>query len=652
MRPRDLVHLRSAAEVAVSPDGRTVVFSTRRIDLDIDAYRGALWTVPADGSSAPRPFTRGERDGRPAFSPDGRHVAFLRAGAEGPGQPWVVPVDGGEARQVADHLLGVTELAWSPDSRRLAYVGRVPEQGRYGTEEGRGPEREAPRRVTTLAYRLDGVGFVGDRRAHVFVVDALDDRAESRPLTEGPYDHQGVAWTPDGRHVVVASARHDGRDDGDLARDVWLVDAATGEARRVTATIETASRPTATPDGRGLVFAAPCEPDFVGRPVALFDVPADGSSAPVRRTAPDDLDADDHTYSAPQPLLVAGDGSVVVSERWRGSWRLVRVGPGGGPPEVLLGGARSVLTYAASADGATIAAVVASGTSAGEVVVLRGGDERTVTDLAAETRGAFALAAPVELEATADDGYPVHGFTVRPGGDGPFPVILLIHGGPHSQFGHTLFDEAQVLAGAGYAVVMANPRGSAGYGEAHGRAVVSGDPAGGGWGDRDAADLLAALDAAIARDPALDAGRQGVMGGSYGGYMTTWLLGHTDRFRAGISERAVNAFDSMLGTSDIGFWFNDAYLGADPAHQRDRSPLTHVAQIAAPTLIVHSENDLRCPLEQAQRLFAALRRQGTPAELLIFPGEGHELTRSGLPSHRVARHEAVLEWWDRHLARS
>jgi dipeptidyl aminopeptidase/acylaminoacyl peptidase len=245
-----------------------------------------------------------------------------------------------------------------------------------------------------------------------------------------------------------------------------------------------------------------------------------------------------------------------------------------------------------------------------------------------------------ELTATAPDGYPVHGWVLRPSTPGPHPVLLMIHGGPFAQYGWRLFDEAQVYAGAGYAVVLGNPRGSSGYGLAHGRSII------GNVGEVSATDLLALLDAAL-KAPDLDETRVGVLGGSHGGFMTTWLAAtHPDRFKAAVSERAVNANDSFRGSSDIGWFFSDQLYGADI---EPLSPLTYADRIDIPLLIVHSEHDWRCPVEQAQRLFVALRRRGAPVEMLLFPGEGHELSRTGRPSHRVARFDAVLSWFARHV---
>jgi dipeptidyl aminopeptidase/acylaminoacyl peptidase len=271
------------------------------------------------------------------------------------------------------------------------------------------------------------------------------------------------------------------------------------------------------------------------------------------------------------------------------------------------------------------------------------GRERTLTDFGALLARSASLRPMEELEATAPDGTAVHGWVLKPAGTGPFPTVLMVHGGPFAHYGWTLFDEAQVCAGAGYAVVMGNPRGSAGYGESHGRSIV------GDFGNLDSQDVLALLDAAVA-DPDLDGDRVGVMGGSYGGFMTSWLVGHTDRFRAAISERACNAFDSFEGSSDIGWDFVPLYIGTDRDRALAQSPLTYADRIRTPMLLIHSEHDWRCPVEQAQRLFVALKLRKVEVELLLFPGEGHELTRSGLPSHRVARFEAVLDWWRRHLS--
>jgi dipeptidyl aminopeptidase/acylaminoacyl peptidase len=637
MLPSDLSHLRTPSAPTLTPDGRLVAVAVGRIDLEADQYRADLWLVPTDGSAPPRRFTSGRRDVRPRFSPDGRWLAFLRAADDDKPQLHVMATDGGEPRRVCEHPLGVEGFAWSPDSTRIAYVARVPEEGRYGTDKDVPPEKEPPRRITTFQYRIDDLGFTFDRRQHVFVVDALAEGAEPVQVTRGDYDHADPAWSPDGTGVAFVSARHETRDE-DAVGDVFVAPATGGDAVRVTATDLAAVRPAFSPDGATIWFVA-SEPELAGRPNVLWSAPADGSGKPERLTDPERFDHDLAFGAGILPLLV-GEDAVTTITLDRGAVRLLRFPVDGGEPTELLGGRRVVHDYAEA--GGVVAAVVSHPLSAGEVVVMRDGREQTLTDFGAVLARSASLRPMEELEAAAPDGARVHGWVLKPAGTGPFPVLLMVHGGPFAHYGWSLFDEAQVYAGAGYAVVMGNPRGSAGYGEAHGRAVV------GDFGNRDSQDVLALLDAAL-EDPDLDGDRTGVMGGSYGGFMTTWLVGHTDRFRAAISERACNAFDSFEGSSDIGWFFVPKYLGADPERIVAQSPLAYADQIRTPMLLIHSEQDWRCPVEQAQRLFVALKKRKVEVELLLFPGEGHELTRSGLPSHRVARFEAVLDWWGRHL---
>jgi dipeptidyl aminopeptidase/acylaminoacyl peptidase len=661
MRPADLLaRTRTLSDPSLSPDGRLVAVAVTRIDLEADAYRSAIWVVPTDGSASPRRLTNGPGDTRPRWSPDGRWLAFLRAEDGGHAQLQVMAAAGGEPRRACEHPLGVESHVWSPDSTRLAYVARVPEPGRYGTDPDRPADKEPPRRITELRYRLDGVGFVLDRRPHVFVVDALAGHdepglpapAEPVQVTDGDFDHGEPVWSPDGGRLAFVSARHEGRNTDDVA-DVFVVPAppagpdapparpGPAPARQVTRTDTTLTRPGFSPDGRTLYYVGPGVARPTGHGNGLWALAADGSAPARRLTEAEPWDLQPLLPAGGLPLLADDTGVVSVALR-RGAIDLVRFPVDGGRPEALLSGDRQVLGYDRSRAGDLIAAVVAHGTSAGELVVLRDGQEQVLTEFGGELERSVPLRPMRELDATAPDGAALHGWVLKPAGSGPFPVLLSIHGGPHHQYGYALFDEAQVYAGAGYAVVMGNPRGSSGYGEAHARAIVH------DVGNRDEADLLALLDAALA-DPDLDTGRVGVMGGSYGGFMTTWLAARTDRFLAGISERAVNDWATESGTADYGWPFVEDLVGDDPARIAAQSPLTHAGRIRMPMLLIHSEEDWRCPLEQAQRLFTLLKRNGVEAELLLFPGEGHELTRSGLPSHRVARFDAILAWWDRHL---
>ena len=644
MRPTDLALLRTPGIPAVSPDGRIAVVALTRLDLDADEYRSQLWAVPTDGSAPARPLTTGNRDTAPAFSPDGRWLAHLTAQPGGRPQIVVLPTAGGEARTLTRHPLGAGAPVWSPDSRRLAYTARVPEAGRYGTDEAVTAAAEPPRLITTLQYRRDDIGFVFDRRSQVFVLDLpadfADDTVPGPPpvqVTTGDADCADVTWRPDGAELAFVSARHQ-RADRDLVRDIYAVRPDGGGLRRVTDSRGDCALPVYGPDGRSIYVVAvpdlgPEGVDFVGRPAVPCLVDADGGAPrPL-------LDPELPQVAAEAALVLSPDGLLVPVEH-RGSVHLLRIPLGGGEPVALIDGAFTV--RAAGTGGGVVVATVAHDRSAGELIAVTPGRRRLLTEFGRPLGETGRVHGMQERTAHAPDGYPVHGWLTVPPGPGPHPVLLTIHGGPFAQYGWTLFDETQVYVSAGYAVVQCNPRGSSGYGAAHGGAIR------GAWGSDDAADVLAFLDDAL-QDPRLDAGRVGVMGGSYGGYLTTLLLGSTTRFDAAIVERAFTDPVSFVGSSDIGWVFPDQYLGTDPAEIARQSALASASAITTPTLVIHSEEDWRCPVEQGVRLYVELKRRNVPTELLLFPGEGHELSRSGRPRHRLARLEHVLRWWARWL---
>lgn len=672
MRPEDLDLLHACGRLSLTPDGALAVVPVLRPDLATDSYRGGLWVVPTDGGPARR-LTNGPKDDAPAVSPDGRRVAFLRSPAEGtPPQLHVTGIDGGEPLCLTDHPAGAGAPVWSPDGGRVTYAARVPEVGRYGTEDATGEEVDAsaepPRLVTEPAYRRDDLGYTRDRRTHVFVlaVPPADTSAGAEPptlpivpvqLTDGDQDDQDPVWSPDGTTIAFVSSRHDTRET-DLRSAVHLVRAdATGDTKGVAEPVPATAGDLAVatarwlPDDR-LVLAAgevgPTGRDFVGRPGRLWVTEApvglDATEpADLRALTTDELDVD----AGPGGLVLLGS-RVVVRDAHRGSVRLVALDADSATPEpeVVLEGPVVVAAHAASAEGSTLVVVAADPERAGDLAVVADGSLHWLTDLSAALRE-HGVRPPRELEVASGDGHPVHGWVVLPDpethGAGPHPVLLTIHGGPFSSYDWALFDEAQVYAGAGYAVLMCNPRGSAGYGLDHGRSIRH------AMGGVDAEDVLAFLDGALADDSLpLDADRVGVMGGSYGGYLTATLTTRTDRFAAAVVERGYLDATSFVGSSDIGWFFPGEYHGS-PEGGVAQSPMTHVDRVTTPTLVIHSEADWRCPVEQGQRWFAALRLRGVRTELLLFPGEGHELSRSGRPRHRRERFEHLLRWWGEHL---
>ncbi len=657
MRPVDIEALISVGRPTLSSDGGFAVFATSRPDLAADRGVGQLWRVELpDGR--PRRLTRGVADRSPRLSPDDSTIAFLRADDRGRAQVFVVAATGGEPVQVTDQAGGVTDLAWSPDGGRLAFAARVPEPGRYGTVEGRDAAAEPPRRITGIRWHANGLGYL-DRPTHLFVVDAPSTEAEpfyapapalDKPekrvvaaeplrLTEGETSWNGVVWTQDGVELLSVPdvIETDRRDLRDRLVAVSVEDGAEREVLGREADLSIAEVATA-PDGTVFVLANDVGAegvDFVAPGVALFALEPAG---PRRLTDPETMDLGE----GGSHISFDGDDAI-VQDRTRGRLRLLRVTRRGDVVE-LLGGDLEATGHAA-ANGRVVASV-ASPESFGELVVVDAvAGMRAVTDFGAAARER-GVVIPVEHEITGRDGYPVQGWVAVPEGEGPFPVILQIHGGPYASYGVHLFDETQVLVDAGYAVVYSNPRGSAGYGREHGRSIRQ------RMGTLDYFDVMDFFDGVVSADPRLDGDRVGVMGGSYGGYMTAWVIAHDHRFAGAIVERGFLDPTAFPGSSDIGSFFGQEYVGTDPEQIAAQSPMAVVDRVTTPTLVLHSELDFRCPLEQATRYYAALKQQGTEAEMLVFPGEDHELTRGGRPQHRVQRFDAVLDWWRRYLPTS
>lgn len=645
MQPADIGRLVTVADPKVSPDGRRVAFVVTRVDLDGNRYRSSVWLAAADGSSAPFPLTAGERDGQPAWSPDGRRLAFTRRAEDGRSSLHVLPVDGpGETVTVCVRPEAIGRPAWSPDGSRLAFASRE-RAGRYG--EGDDDRARPPRRIDRLYSRLDDVGWIIDRPRSVFVVPA-DGSGEAALVAGGPYEHGDPAWSPDGRTLAVAAAR--GKDwDLELIDDIHLIGVDGGGLRTLTDRGRSHGRPTFSPDGT-LIATLGQDNRIVHSHAQVVVLDAQTGDERVLSAALDRQCVQAPLWHGDHVLFALEDGGDV--EVWR-----VRA-DGAGTPEPLVDGVRVVTGF--DAVGGTLAFVATTPTELPELYVRDAeGAERRLTSLGKAFHDAVPAARPEHftVPSPAGDGE-VDAWLVRPAvaPEGErLPVLLSVHGGPMSQYGNSWFDEFQLWTGAGYAVVYCNPHGSTGRTEAWARAIrppEAPEEPGTGWGGIDAGDVLAVLDAALAREPALDPERVGVLGGSYGGYMTSWLVGHTDRFAAACSERACNNLESEEWSSDsAGYFryeFGVTHLDRPDVYRR-MSPMSYVRDIDTPLLILHAEDDLRCHVEQADQLFVALRMLGKPVEYWRFPAEGHEMSRSGSPRHRVQRAEIILDWFGRHL---
>lgn len=642
MQPSDLARLKTLGDPRLHPDGRSVAFVVSQPDLDEDRYltRIHLW----DGERT-RVLTHGPHDARPRWSPEGDRLLFLRKGGDDDDKPQVavMPADGGEADVVTDFSLGVSEAEWSPDGRRLAVVATT-----WLNEDLDDDERKRrPKRIGRLGYRGDTVGWRHDRRTHVWIVDVAGG-AEPRCLTPGDdFDESGVTWRPDGDHLLFLSSRHADREHepGTQVFEIAVDSKAPADDERAEAlsgigeweAIEVASDGSLYLTGLPDVWQWPASvgvyrladgalQDLTGKidRSVVPSAPAASTSGPV---------VHDRGF-----LTLLEDGGRVGIVDWQSDG-----------PQYLIQGDRCVTGLDASADGRTVVFVAQSATDPGELYVSQDGQERRLTQLNAEFREVVDLVEPIPFSYRRA-GLDIDGWVYLPSGDEAAPVLLNIHGGPTSQYGWYFFDEFQVYAGAGFGVVAVNPRGSSGRGTEFAQAVK------GVWQDLDSDDMLdlrAAVDEAASRFDRLDSARVGIMGGSYGGFATARILAADQRFSSAVVERGLLSWHSFHGTSDIGPFFDRMFLGVgwaeDPELMHDASPIAVADRVTTPTLVLHSDADYRCPLEQAEQFFTRLRMNAVEAQLLVFPEESHELSRSGKPRHRVERFEAILDWHAEHL---
>lgn len=656
MRPSDISLLHSVSGPVVDPAApETVLVSIGRPDPDSDSTLAQLAAVRIDGPDAddapPVRVTHGWHDAQLQIA--GGVRGLLRSAHGEPAQLHLAS-PGAELRPVTESPLGVTAFALRPDGAEAAWVARVPEPGRYGSDPVTDPEAEAPRRIIGAGHLANGVGYILDRPARLFraavpapspleggIAGIIGSGAvvESAALPWPGSDVSDPQYSPSGAILsVVADRSGPAPHTVDTRSTVWIVDADSAVALDLGEVAVSRHR---WLDDDTLVFTASSREggpvDFVARTTGLYR--HERSTGTTERLT----DEESVELAADVAPVLSGDSvlAVTVSD---GAQRIVRI-PVGSRTAPLTAEEVAPLTPAdhvvgglAELPGGGLVYTAGTPHSTGEVFTVDrpGAAPRQRTALS-------RLADPVVPQPLTADGPggEVHGWVAIPRGDGPFPVILNIHGGPFAQYTHELFDETQVLTEAGYAVVYSNPRGSAGRGRAWGRAV-QGDLA-----DPAAADVLAVLEAALAAHPQLDPARLGIQGGSYGGYLTAMIIGSDSRFAGAIVERGYLVPQSFIGTSDIGRYFSEGYTGTDPEQIARQSPLTRVGSVDTPTLVMHSELDFRCPLEQALQYFAALQRAGVDSELLIFPGENHELSRSGRPVHRVQRFDAVLDWWER-----
>ena len=646
-----------ASAPAVSPDGKHIAYVVTRVDQKANTYRSQVWVAAADGSTPPRPLTAGEkRDGNPSWSPDGSWLSFTSGRSEKKGETTlcIIPMGtSGEIRTIATMPDGVGSTTWSPCGRWIAFTSRTQDE-RYTKD---GTAWMSPRKIETFFTRLNGEDFVFDRPDHVYVVPS-DGTVAPRNLTPGKHEHASPSWLPDSSGVVTNAALHDGWD-FDLATDLHIVKM-NGDITTLTDRKGVYFQASVSPDGKFVAFLGHDDPLTSPQNVHVGVLEL---ATKKRHWVSRGLDRTFQTTGGSIAPIWMNDGSLLAYAEDRGTAHPVRVDPTGKrSPEWITVGRR--ITKGVHASGSTIGFVASAVDQMTEVYAFSNNKERRLSDLGTNLVDEVAPQTWEHFTVPCGSSYSggpaeIDAWIMKPKGFDPtktYPVLLNVHGGPHTQYGETFFDEAQMQAAAGFVVLMSNPRGSSGREQAWGQAILGRKhpvAPGSGWGDADVKDVLAVLDGALAKYRFCDATRVGMLGGSYGGYMATWLAGcHGEKFKAICSERAVNNMLSEEWSSDVGTVFRVEH---GPNHLEDEdeykrmSPISHVRKINVPFLIIHSEDDLRCPISQAEELFVAMRLLGKDVTFYRFPGETHELSRSGSPVHRVQRAEIILDFFAKHL---
>ncbi|HJZ81105.1 MAG TPA: S9 family peptidase [Pyrinomonadaceae bacterium] len=653
--PEDYFAFEFISDPNISPDGKLAAYVLTKIDRPQNRRNSSIWMAATDGSRAPWQFTTAPQSSNsPRWSPDGKSIAFLSSRpetaanatatpAEQPrNQIYLLSMNGGEARRLTNLKNGVSVFRWSPDGTRLVVVSRLgPSDNRSDSRASDSRDRSDVRHYKNTSYKFNDTGWFDDRRTHLWTVDVKT--GEAKQITKGDdWNDSDPQWSPDGTRIAFVSNRTGKEYDENRNTDVWVINAdGSGSLTKISDHDEADNQPRWSPDGKWIAFTG--EVHERDHPKIWLAPPTGG---PPSTLAANGLDL------IPGQLEWADDGKSLYFETGvKGELHLFRLDIASKSVAQVTAGARGVRNADFSFGTGKMVYLANDFKHLDDLYVadLNGKNEKKLTNLNEELWKHLQLADVERFIYKSADDWDVDGFFVKPIGwqEGKkYPLVLSIHGGPAGQYGVDWYHEFQVYAAKGYAVLFTNPRGSTGYGQKFERGIVN------EWGGKDYVDIMNGLDAALRKYPWIDQDRMGVTGGSYGGFMTNWIVGHTDRFKAAVTLRSLSNFISDDGTRD-GAYGHSTDFGGDIFQKLDlyweRSPLKYAAKVKTPTLILHSDNDYRVPIEQGEQWFRALKHFGVTTEIVFFPRENHNLTRTGEPKHLVESLNWQLYWFDRFL---
>jgi dipeptidyl aminopeptidase/acylaminoacyl peptidase len=663
----DLYSFHWAADPRISPDARQVIYTSVSVNAKHDNYETALWIVPTSGGD-PRPLTAGPHDSLARWSPDGRRIAFVRAvekdGRVQPGQIFLLPMDGGEARQLTEMPKGAGDLVWAPDGRTLAFSSTT--LPKDFEKNGKPEEVSDVRVIRRAAYRANGGGYVDvSRPAHIWTVP-IPSSAFPPPkavqLTTGLFSEGEITWSPYGTRILFISNRELEPYYKPEAREIYSIDAKGGEVRQVAAVDGEIRSMALRNDGVQLTFIG----SLNGNPVRSYSQPDlfvanfNGGSKPRNLTAGYDFDLGGGVGGDQHPPRGGGqtdpfwspDGRLVYAlSAEQGRVNLKRIDVETGKVDPVTDADHDIYSLTATPDSAHAVLAISTTTNIGDLYFLNIGTRelRRLTDVNRDLSAQLNLTRPETIWYKSFDGRRIQAWVQRPPDYDPdrkYPLVLDIHGGPHAAYGYTFDHEFQWMAAKGYVVLYPNPRGSTTYGQEFGNIIQYNYP-----GD-DYKDLMAGVDELIRRGW-VDPDRLGVTGGSGGGVLTNWTIGHTTRFKAAVSQRSIADWRDFWYTADFTL-FQPTWFRAAPwqneADFKARSPITYVDRITTPLMLIEGEADFRTPPGAGgEQMFRALKYLKRPVVMVQFPGETHELSRSGKPTHRVERLEHIVAWFDKYV---
>jgi len=642
--PEDYFSFKFISDPHISPDGKVVAYVLTVIDQKKNRRESAIWVVPADGSAAPRRLSAvGFSSNSPRWSPDGKTLAFLSArapesssGEKPKPQIYLLSISGGgEATALTKSKNGVQTYQWSPEGSRIAVVSSSGPMDGISTAD----RKSDVRHYTHIRYKFNDSGWFDDKRRHLWVVSVPG--GEAKQITEGQdWNDTDPQWSPDGTRIAFVSDRTGKAYDDSHNTDVWVIPAAGGTLTRISDHDFEDENPRWSSDGKQILFAGQ---------TAIHQFPklyvADSSGGAASQLAVKDLDL------IPGDLHWPAPGSVLFTAGVKGETHIFRADPAGHTFRAVTSGPRDIHAFDVSKSTEKMVYLANDFQHLDDLYVsnLDGSGERQLTHINGDLWTQLELQPVERLAYKSTDGWPIDGFFVKPLGwqaGKKYPMLLVIHGGPEGMFGVDWYHEFHVYAAKGWAVFFCNPRGSTGYGEKFERGEIN------NWGVMDYQDIMAGVDAALKQYPWVDANDLGVTGGSYGGYMTNWIVSHTNRFKAAVTLRSLSNFISDDGTRDGAYGHEEYFKGIifdDFDQYWDASPLKYARNVRTPTLILHSDNDFRVPIEQGEQWFRALQHYGVPSEIVFFPRENHNLTRTGEPKHIVESLNWQLYWFERYL---